>query len=106
MGTDMERFVEHVRHEHLISGGLSAYVGGGLGVSYLDAEIDAPFGGGSESDNDWVFTAQVFAGLAYHVSDSFEIFAGARWIYFDDPDFTGVALDDDVLIEGGLRFHF
>jgi opacity protein-like surface antigen len=92
----------NVKLERLISGGLGVYVGGGLGASYLDADFSAPSG----SDHDWVFTGQVFAGLAYHVNDNLELFGGARWIYFDDPDFAGVTLDDDVLIEGGLRFYF
>ncbi len=35
-----------------------------------------------------------------------ELFGGARWIYFDDPGFSEVSLDDDFLFEGGLRFHF
>lgn len=95
----------NVKLERLLVGDLSAYVGGGVGAAYIDAELDSPFNDNDDSENDWVFTAQVFAGLAYHVSDSFEIFGGARWIYFEDPD-VAVSLDDDFLIEGGLRFHF
>jgi len=101
---DLIPVTANVRFEHLISGGLSAYVGGGLGATYLDADLKFP--GGSAHADDWVFTAQVFAGLAYHVNDNVELFGGARWIYFDDPGFTGVSLDDDVLFEGGLTFHF
>ena len=96
----------NVKLEHLISGGLSGYIGGGVGASYVDADIDSRFPGFDVSDDDWVFTGQVFAGLAYHVDEKFEVFGGARWIYFDDPDFAGVSLGDDVLIEGGLRYHF
>ena len=96
----------NVKLERLISGGLSAYVGGGLGAAYVDAEINSPFDDDDDSVDDWVFTGQVFGGLAYHVSDNFDIFAGARWIYFEDPDFTGVSLDDDFLLEGGLHFYF
>lgn len=101
---DMVPLTFNVKFEHLISGGLSAYVGGGAGVTYLDADFNT-FSGSHHTD-DWVFTGQVFAGLAYHVNDSVEVFGGARWIYFEDPDFAGVELDDDVLFEGGLRFHF
>jgi opacity protein-like surface antigen len=95
----------NAKFEHIITGGLSAYVGGGLGAAYVTADFDAPFGD-SDSADDWVFTAQVFAGLAYHFNDMVELFGGARWIYFEDPDFTGVSLDDDVVAELGLRFHF
>ncbi len=89
----------NVKLEKALSGGLALYAGGGVGTSYVD-EIDY------NSDDDWIFSAQVFAGLAYHVSESFEIFGGARWIYFDDPSFDSVELGDDWLIEGGIRFHF
>lgn len=94
----------NVKFEHLISGGLSAYVGGGLGSTYLDVDFNTPTG--NNHADDWVFSAQVFVGLAYHVNDHFELFGGARWLYFDDPDFNGVTLDDDIMAEGGLRFHF
>lgn len=93
----------NVKLEHLISGGLSAYVGGGLGTSYVEGDFASVYGG---SKDDWVFTAQVFAGLAYRVNENLEIFGGARWLYLDDPGFAGVSLGDDVSIEGGLRFHF
>lgn len=96
----------NVKLERIITGGLSAYIGGGVGASYLDAQIVSPFDDEDESANDWIFTGQVFAGLAYHVSDSFEIFGGARWIYFDSSDLAGIELGDDWLIEGGVRFHF
>ncbi len=95
----------NVKLEKMLSGGLALYAGGGLGASYVDAEID-DLSGDNKSVDDWVFTAQVFAGVAYHVSESFEVFGGARWIYFDDPDFAGADLGDDWLLEGGLRFHF
>jgi opacity protein-like surface antigen len=95
----------NVKLERLITGGLSAYVGGGVGASYVDAEIDS-IGGDDDSADDWVFTAQAFAGLAYHVNDSLEIFGGGRWIYFEDPSFRGVDLGDDWLVEAGLRYHF
>jgi len=92
----------NVKLEKLITGGLSAYIGGGLGTSYVESGLSGGFGG-----DDWVFTAQAFAGLAYHVSDQFEIYGGGRWLYLDDPDIAGAdELGDDWMIEGGLRFHF
>ncbi len=94
----------NVKFEHPISGALTGYFGGGVGASYVDADID--FFEFHDSGNDWVFTGQVFAGLAYHFNETSEIFVGARWIYFDDPDLDGISLGDDVMVEGGLRFHF
>jgi hypothetical protein len=40
------------------------------------------------------------------VSESFAIFGGGRWIYFDDPDFRDAELGDDWMLEGGVRFFF
>ena len=97
----------NVKFDCPISGGLSAYVGGGLGASYVDAEISSTLlPAFDESGNDWVFTGQVFAGLDYRVDETWDVFAGLRWIYFDDPDFNGVSLGGDLLIEGGLRLKF
>lgn len=86
----------NVQFQRQISGDLSAYLGGGLGASWVD----------DESSDDWVFSGQIFGGLSYQVSPSCEIFGGARWVYFDDPSFSGVSLGGDCLIEGGIRFHF
>lgn len=91
----------NVKFEKLIASQLGAYFGGGLGTSYVDSNLSGPFGG-----DDWVLTAQVFAGLTYHVNDNFEIFGGGRWLYLDDPDFVGASLGDDWMLEGGLRFKF
>lgn len=95
----------NVKLERLLSGPWSVYVGGGLGSSFIDSEFELEEDD-NDSEDDWVFTGQVFAGVAYHATDAVELFAGARWIYFDDPDFANVELGDDVLFEGGLRFHF
>jgi hypothetical protein len=46
------------------------------------------------------------------VTDSFEIYGGARWIYLDDSNVAGVpaagvaGFEDDFLGEVGLRFNF
>ena len=98
---------------------LNLYLGLGAGVAFIDAEASVP--GMSESDDDTVFYAQGFGGVVYNVNPSFELFAGARVIYFDEPEFTlfstNVDLDDldalgfeventDVLVELGGRFNF
>lgn len=94
----------NAKFERIITGGLSAYIGGGLGTTYLDEDFRRSRG--SRHVEDWVFTAQLSAGLAYHVNDNVELFGGARWIYFDEPNSRGISLGDDVLFEGGMRFHF
>jgi opacity protein-like surface antigen len=93
--------------ERPLTGNLNAYFGGGLGMALVDLSAD---GGvlGSASDDDWVFTAQLFAGLNYNINETFEVYGGARWIYFDDADIEDVTfeLDDDFLFEIGGRINF
>lgn len=96
----------NVKFERLLTGNFSVYLGGGAGMAYVDSELDSPIGNDNDTDNDWVFTAQVFGGVAYHFTENFDLFAGARWIYFEDPNFGGVSLDNDVLFEGGLHYYF
>jgi opacity protein-like surface antigen len=78
------------------------YAGLGLGASNVDVSA------GFTSDDDWVFTAQAFAGLVYNVSSNFEIYAGARYIWLDDVSLFGANVDDldDVGVGGGVRFNF
>lgn len=96
----------NVKLERPLSGNLNAYVGGGLGVAMVDLSVDT--GPGSFSDDDWVFTGQVFAGLNYNFTPNCEMYGGARWIYFDDASLGGsdLELDDDFLLEIGARYNF
>jgi opacity protein-like surface antigen len=88
--------------ERNIYGGLGLYVGGGLGYAFTD--IDA----GNQSDSDGGFYAQLSAGLNYKFTETFEMFAGARWVYLNDLDFgdSTLELDDGFAWEVGLRFNF
>ena len=90
------------------------YLGGGIGFAFVDYESTTTNGLGvsnpTVSEDDTAFVAQIFGGVVYNVSDAFELYSGARWIYVD-TDFAvpagGVqALEDDVLLEGGVRFNF
>ena len=95
----------NVQVERMFASSWSVYAGGGIGAAYVDGDIDGPPGADIESLDDWVFTGQVFAGVAYHVSETFEIFGGGRWIFFDDPS-GDIDLGGDWMLEGGVRFHF
>jgi hypothetical protein len=73
------------------------------------------YGAGGEDRTDVRLYGDVFAGLAYDVSDSFKLFAGVRYIIMDDMnrkiDVTGVSdysagINHDVLIELGARYRF
>lgn len=104
------------KYERMITERLNFYVGAGVGVAFVDYNattmaIGAPFPPAYSGDSDTVFAAQVFAGLTYDVTDSFEIYGGGRWIHLDDGDIVyspiGVQpLEDDFLAELGLRFNF
>lgn len=78
------------------------YAGLGLGASSVDVSA------GFLSDDDWVFTAQGFAGLVYNVTPNFEIYAGGRYMWLDDVSIFGANVDDldDWGIGGGIRFNF
>ena len=93
--------------EHTLVGNLKTYFGAGLGVAWVDFEASNR-AIGNYSESDWVFTAQVFAGLNYEVTKNFDIYGGARWIYYSDATIAGVnlPLGDDWLFELGMRFKF
>lgn len=101
----------NAKFERQLTGNLNAYFGGGLGVARVGLDVD--FGGGFDiSDDDWVFTGQLFTGLNYNVNQNIEVYGGARWIYFDDVSFSdndisgNLDLGDDFLFELGARFNF
>jgi opacity protein-like surface antigen len=114
----------NVKFERAISGNLNAYFGAGLGMAWMDIDenisttIYIPGGGtypdttatpsSSLSESDWVLTTQVFAGLSYSVAPACEIYGGARWIYLSDANLsdTNIELDDDFLLELGVRYKF
>lgn len=101
----------NVKLERQLTGNLNAYFGAGLGAALVNLDVNAgPFG--DYSDDDWVFTAQVFAGVNYNFCSSFEVYSGVRWIYLQEADFSDkgsdatLDLEDDFLFELGARFNF
>lgn len=97
--------------ERQISNSFNLYFGVGAGAAFMD--LDSNYAG---SDDDVVFFAQAFTGVLYNVNESFELFAGGRVIYFDDPSFNfggDVSIDDamdidnvDGIVELGARYNF
>lgn len=105
---------------------LDGYVGLGVGVAILDSSFDWSWsqalpppdnnGSGSDDDSDIAFYGQLFAGLSYDVSDSFEIYTGVRYIVMDNQDLEAriagnstcyeAGIDGDVLVELGMRYRF
>lgn len=100
----------NVKLERPLTGNLNGYFGAGLGIALVDLSVD--IGSNNFSDDDWVFTGQVFAGLNYNFNPNFEVYGGARWIYYDDAELEDnglggdLELDDDFLLELGARFNF
>jgi len=105
----------NVKFERVLSGDLSAYIGGGLGVAIVDLDLSASDGKESisASDTACVFAGQIFGGLNYNVSPNFAIYGGARWIYMSDADLSDsrlgkatLQLGSDCLLELGARYKF
>lgn len=90
------------KYEWMFNDRFGLYAGVGAGASNVDVNV------GFISDDDWTLTAQAFAGLVYNVSENFEIYGGARYLWIDDPDLFGANLDklDDVGAGVGIRFNF
>lgn len=100
----------NVKFERQLSANLNAYFGAGLGAAWVDLELSAD--GDKLSDSDWVFACQVFAGLNYSVTPNFDVYGGARWIYYSDASLSDMGesadleLGSDCLLEIGLRYKF
>ena len=90
------------KYEYMFTDTFGLYAGVGGGASNVD--VSAAF----VSDDDWVLTAQAFAGLVWNVTPNFEVYAGARYLWLDDVDLFGANFDDldDVGVGGGIRFNF
>ena len=80
-----------------VGGGFKPFIGAGIGIAYLDAEVSAPgIVLGSFSDDDTVFAYQGIAGVEYEIlTDSATIALGVRYSYFatTDYDFADAELE-------------
>ena len=110
--TQMIPLTLNYKFECALTGNLNWYVGAGAGVAFFDVDAkdttvfsSDPSTSTSASGDDTVFYGQLFGGLVYNISESFEVFGGARYIYVtDDTDFDSYG--DDWLYELGVRFNF
>ena len=127
-GTDMEiiPITYNYKYESCVAEKLNWYVGAGAGFALVDTELSVDLSGtigedsgsigDSDSDDDTVFYAHIFAGLTYNVSETFELFGGVRYIFMDDIDinlYDGLIddsidspLDGAVHVELGARYNF
>ena len=107
------------KYECELSDKFNWYVGAGAGIALVDTktksstqefsgDIPAPVDPTttSESDDDTAFYGHIFAGLVYNISDTFEVFGGARLILMDDVLGGDSPLDEEVHYELGARYNF
>ena len=89
-------------YDHPLTDALDLYVGGGVGVAFVDVED------GDESDDDTVLAYQFLVGLAFYTSDNFAITGGYRLWTTSDLDLSGVDVDVPLFhtAEIGVRFEF
>lgn len=98
------------KYERPLTQRLNWYIGGGLGVAISDVEVK--WMGEKYDDDETAFYGHLFAGLVWNISDAFEIFGGARYIYmdsgleYDDGEEIPGLLDEDIFYELGARFNF
>lgn len=93
-------------------GAFTPYVGGGLGVGFVNVEY-APSGVGIVDDDDTVLAYQIVAGASYAFNDSTALFAQYRYRATEDVgtevDLFPASLDIEnraSVIEVGLRLNF
>ena len=96
------------KYECELSNKLNWYAGAGAGIALVDVDFEASSINGSisESDDDTAFYGHIFAGLVYNVSDTIEVFGGARLILMDDVLGEESPLDEEVHYELGARYNF
>ena len=93
-------------------GKLKPFIGGGIGVARVDADIDSIVGIPINiSGDDTVFAYQVGAGVGYDVSDKVVVTLGYRFFGTADPEFEsgGTTVEGEYQthnIEIGMRFKF
>ena len=91
----------NLAYDFNMGGAVQPYLGVGIGLASLDAKM-----GGVKSD-DTVFAYQGFAGVAYQVSKTFDLFGQYRYFATSNPTFGAVEGEMATHnFEIGTRFHF
>lgn len=113
------------KYEVALTERLNGYLGIGAGIAIVDGSYDWSWsqavpppnneGDGSDDWSDVRFYGEVFAGLSYEISDSFELYTGLRYIFMDEEDREidvtdasdyEAGIDQEFLVELGVRWHF
>jgi opacity protein-like surface antigen len=106
-------FLLNVAYDVEICGKLAAYLGAGLGFSYLNQELSVSNPGlnGSLDDSDTVFAYQLKAGLRYAINEAWSVQGGVRYLDYDDFEFSyeGITLlgdGDATAFEFGVSYAY
>ena len=106
-------FLYNVAYDVEIGGKLAAYLGAGLGFSYLNQELSVSNPGLSDShdDSDTVFAYQLKAGLRYAINESWSVQGGVRYLNYDDFEFSyeGITFSGDgdaTAFEVGVSYAY
>ncbi|WP_193213565.1 outer membrane protein [Luteolibacter marinus] len=90
------------KQEFMFNERFGFYAGAGAGAANVDVAA------GLVNEDDWVLSAQAFAGVVYNVTPNFELYTGVRYLWMDDVDIAGANLGkfDGLGVGAGLRFNF
>lgn len=109
---DTTFLMANVYYDFAEYGAFTPYVGGGVGVGFVNVDY-SPSGVGIVDDDDTVFAYQLIAGGSYAVNDSTSVFAQYRYRATEDVetsvDLFPASLDVEnraSAFEVGVRFNF
>ena len=106
-------FMFNVAYDIEIGDKLDAYLGAGVGISFLNQEISVSNPGFNDSsdDLDTVFSYQFKAGLRYALNEAWCVQGGVRYLDYGDFEFSPFGLKvegdgDATAFEFGLSYAY
>lgn len=104
--TDWIPITFNVAYDCEVAERFACFVGGGVGVSWIESEIESPLFPVDEEDLAW--TGQLFAGLSFEVCDEVWFDATARYLLVGDFGIGGLSVGtaEDFSVGMGLRVRF
>ena len=101
----------NIYYDAPIAGNLEFFIGGGVGVVYIEGDFLATVPGAGSlflSGDSFEFAYQGLVGLSTRLNDNLYLTAGYRLFTFTDPDFDGNEYEAPLVhsIDIGLRIAF
>ena len=106
--TSLEIMV-NLRLDFVLHDRLDFYIGGGIGWADQEVDVGIPGLGLAVTADVDGFAYQLRAGLSHPISENIDLYAGVRYIVFEDielPFGLGDIDNEIVAFEMGLRIHF